>query len=324
MRILYISSGYRHIYRYFDQAIMNAFEKLNFPAIFITNNTSFIKVKKICRTFAPTIVLTLLGEKLSLTWLHYFQQQNIQRIVWLTEDPYYTDRVVKKLPYFDLIFTINRRSLSYYKQLGYNHVFHLPLATDDEIFFPRKKQRLYESDICFVGAPYPDRIELVHHLLNETSHHLLLIGLWEKHLSFSLMDKVTVINRWLPPNRVAAYYSNAKIVINTHRPANATFNENNAKVENESINNRTFDINGCAAFQLIEDMPDLRQHFTVEKELVSFQSPSELITFIDYYMKNEQLRKEIGENGRKRVLRQHTFSERIKQMSELIRSLSSK
>lgn len=312
MRILYIASGYGKIYRYFDKAILNAFKSLQIPILYCSNNASFDVLKKKCNTFQPTILFTLVGDKLPNEWLVYFEQNQIKRAVWLTEDPYYTDRNLAILDNYHYLFTINRASVLYYKSLGYENVFHLPLGTDPNIFFPKKKRSVYQSDLCFVGAPYPSRIELIQRLVKDTSYHLLLIGKWKEHIHIPKAKKVTVINKWLPPEKIADYYSNAKIVLNTHRPAFAHFNENSVNVKNESINNRTFDILASKAFTIMEQIPDLQSYFEIGTEIIAYETEKELLSYIRMYLEQETARSRIAEKGRNKVLSKHTFTHRIR------------
>jgi spore maturation protein CgeB len=109
-------------------------------------------------------------------------------------------------------------------------------------------------------------------------------------------------------------------VLNTHRPFNLKHNQNRLGIVGKSINNRTFDVAACGSFQLIQFKEDLPNHFIENEEIVSFNNNQELAQKIDYYLKSEEERRWIADNARKRVLKDHTFEQRLENMLELIKN----
>jgi spore maturation protein CgeB len=312
MKVLYIPSGYIKIYQFFDRWILNELQKnsdIEVQSAALSGN--FSRLKSVCKQFQPDIIFTMLGDNLPPAILHWMKNHHSKSVVWLTEDPYYTDRSIKVLPYFDYVFSIDCASVDYYKSLGYKHIYHLPLGTDPAVFRPRRNNgKMY--DISLIGYPYPDRIRIMSLLLKETPYKIQIVGnKWRKQSLRTSRSNYSLINRWLPPLKVAELYSNGKIILNTHRPFNEKSNLNTARIINRSINNRTFDIAACGSFQLIQFMADLPEHFEEQEEIVSFKSDDELLSQIDYYLSNEEERNSIAAKGRKKVLQQHTFYHRL-------------
>jgi len=55
-----------------------------------------------------------------------------------------------------------------------------------------------------------------------------------------------------------------------------------------------------------------------EQELVVFYDENDLIEKIDFLLENEKIRKQIAINGQKKVLSEHTFTDRIKKLIKLV------
>ena len=70
---------------------------------------------------------------------------------------------------------------------------------------------------------------------------------------------------------------------------------------------RAFDIMGCGGFLLTNYQQELLEYFEPDSDFVYYSSYDELRTKAEYYMSHDKERKEIAENGREKVLREHTM-----------------
>ena len=98
----------------------------------------------------------------------------------------------------------------------------------------------------------------------------------------------------------AAAFLGAKIVIN-----------NLLLSEIEGVNVRTFEAAGIGAFQLVDWRLGLEDLFLPGKEIETFKDMNELKEKIDFYLKNETLRNDIADNGKKRAYKDHTYEKRL-------------
>ncbi|CAI8751416.1 CgeB family protein [Bacillus sp. IT-79MI2] len=322
MKLLYISSGYHGIYDYLDQSIQtglndNGYEWTSFHPLEPLEN-----LKSIVTTFQPQVALTILGDYLSVQAIQYFKENSVKLACWMTEDPYYFDKTHQIINRFDYIFTIDTGSLKHY-QLVHPNAYHLPLGTNSATFNPRiLVDHAYKSDLLLVGYPYPTRINLIHFLLKNTNYHIRLVGKgWRNRLQklWRNNPKVMIKDAWVDPEMVSYFYNGASIVLNPHRSHNFLHNQNTSGIISESINNRTFDIAACGAFQLIEKKPNLRSFFT-EQEMISYRDYEDCLCKVVTYMNNKEKRQIIAQKARKRVIEQHTFRQRIKEMMSIIQS----
>ncbi|HDX9511384.1 TPA: glycosyltransferase [Bacillus cereus] len=322
MKLLYITSGYSKIYQYLDQSIQSTLINQNFEWLAVQPSELIQQLDFITTTFHPDIVFTLLGDHLPQKAIQYFKKRNIKLAVWLTEDPFYIDTSLLLLNNFDFIFTIDSEALKYYTALGYTNVYHLPLATNIELFKPNQKNSKYKSEVLLIGYPYPNRVKLIQFLLEKTPYHYTIIG---QHWRNKLLKKwknhrrIKIIEGWIPPQEVALYYNNASLILNPHRSHLFPQNKNKNKVKNNTINNRAFDIAACQGFQIIEEKPDLSSFFNKD-EIVSYNSFEDCLNKLSFYLNDAISKRLMVEKIHARVISQHTFYERIHFITTTIQS----
>lgn len=317
MRILFITSGYKGIYDWFEGLILNELKKQN-EVQFFHFNKGLPGLKFIIQKFKPEIALSLVGFKFPLAMLQWLKQQHIKTAVWFTEDPYYMDRTAILARQYDYIFSIDSAAVDFYQRSGHKHAFQLSLATSPEVFRPKQVETKYKSDICFVGFPYPERIKDIQHLVMNTSYKIQVVGKWKFPLyKLRRNQNLNIHEGWVEPQNVCEFYNGAKIVLNTHRPFNLQQNMNKLGIVGKSINNRTFDVASCASFQLIEYRDDLKEHFVEGEEIVAFKSINDLLEKVHYYIENDGERNHIANKARERVLKEHTFESRVKKMVDI-------
>lgn len=324
MKLLYISSGHLGIYDYLDQSMKTELSNNGYEWLHFHPSEPIEKLKSIVATFQPQLVLTILGDHLSIQAIRYLKENDINLACWLTEDPFYFDKTIQIINRFDYIFTIDTGSLKHYQSIHPN-AYHLPLGTDPTIFKPRLVDYAYKSDLLLVGYPYPTRVNLIHFLLKNTNYQITLVGKgWRNRLRKVLRNNSRVMTKdtWVAPQEVSYYYNGACIVLNPHRSHNFWHNQNTSGIINESINNRTFDVAACGAFQLIEEKPNLRSFFT-EEEMVSYRDYEDCLRKVVAYMNDEEQRQVIARKAQKIVIEQHTFGHRVKEMIDIIQSYKS-
>lgn len=64
---------------------------------------------------------------------------------------------------------------------------------------------------------------------------------------------------------------------------------------------RVLDIMACGGFVLTNWQPEIEEYFADGEEMVMFRSPEECMSKIDYYLTHEEERRQIAENGQKKV-----------------------
>ncbi|MBO0995700.1 CgeB family protein [Bacillus sp. SD088] len=318
MNVLYVSSGYPMIYQYLDRNIEKTLRKIYNTCILFQPGESLQRLQAILHDDdRPHLALILLGDHFSKQASDLLRKYGVKQAIWLTEDPYYMNKTLQNIHLYDYVFTIDSGAYKVYLTAGFPYVYHLPLGTDPIIFTRQKVDFSFQSDVLLVGYPYPSRVQLVEFLLKNGTFPITVIGKqWHNQLAkkFRRDDQLTIYDQWMEPEMVAKFYNGTKIVLNPHRQAHFSYKRD---VINETINNRTFDIAACGAFQLIEDLPGLRSSFS-EDEIIAYQDPSDCLAKVYFYLEKEELREKIASHAQKKVYLAHTFEHRIDMMKDII------
>ncbi|MDR0124909.1 MULTISPECIES: DUF3880 domain-containing protein [Bacillus] len=318
MKLLYISSGYGGIYRTFDQWIEESFIDSPFSYLKIERESLLEHMHKI-RTFSPDFVFMMIGDHVPKEVLHQFKQEKIPIILWMTEDPFYTDVSATCTQDAQMILTIDEGVLPFYKQLGVDHVHYFPIPTNTRVFQKKMPQaETFTYDIALVGYPYPNRIKAIDALLHQHKWRILVAGKeWHRHLNKSRRRyrDLTLVTNWLSPKQMAEMYQQSAIVLNPHRPAQFVYNRNKVMIQNMSLNNRAFDIAASGSFQLTDmNPPDPFSSFAF------YTHEDDLIEQTEYYVSNVEKRKAIALNNYEQVVHWNTFDTLPYRLYEIVKS----
>ena len=86
----------------------------------------------------------------------------------------------------------------------------------------------------------------------------------------------------------------------------------------KSMSARMYTAVGCGAFYLCQHVEGIEEVLVPSREIVTFRSEQEMIDMIRYYLKNDKERKRIAETGRDRILKDHTYEIRTREMLRII------
>ncbi|BDQ38071.1 hypothetical protein SYK_24310 [Pseudodesulfovibrio nedwellii] len=100
------------------------------------------------------------------------------------------------------------------------------------------------------------------------------------------------------------------VTLNTHIDISLTY----------ASNMRLFEATGVGACLLTDWTPNLSELFEEDVEVVTFRTAEEAVEKMDYLMAHPSERDSIAEAGQKRTLAEHSFTQRAKEMDELIRN----
>lgn len=86
----------------------------------------------------------------------------------------------------------------------------------------------------------------------------------------------------------------------------------------DDINFRTFEATASGALLLTNYTPNLDKLFKINEEIIVYSSHNELLSLIDYFIKNDVEREKISDLGRKRSENYHSYDVRSKQLLTLL------
>ncbi len=81
---------------------------------------------------------------------------------------------------------------------------------------------------------------------------------------------------------------------------------------------RIMDVLGCGGFLLTNHQEDMLSFFEPGKDFIYYESRSDLMDKIDYYLSHEDERKRIAESGHKKVAKDHTYEQRLATIIDVV------
>ena len=138
----------------------------------------------------------------------------------------------------------------------------------------------------------------------ERANYLFQIGnnFKDKSVKLFTLDESTNISN-VTNMGIADYYSEMPYVF-----ANSKINLNiSLRSIHSGIPLRAMDILGNGGFLLTNYQSDFLNHFEPDVDFVYYDSPEDMLAKIDFYLKNEDIRKTIAISGHKKVIENHNF-----------------
>lgn len=320
MKLYYITSGYRRPIDILDNALLKALSSTSHEVeYFMLNRESIGSLLPRIQAFQPDIMITLCGPKshIPIHLISHIRRLGILTVVWFADDPYAIDNALSVASAYDAVFTIDSGCIPFYTSRNCHKVYHLPLGTDTNIFRPYPVHPSYHSDVCFIGTGYDNRLRFFKEMLSYVDQdvHVRLIGHFWDHVDWSGGCVPHIRTKWVNFTETPRYLNGANIVLNIHRSEDDTYiDKNRTGAPAHSINNRTYDIAACRAFQLVDYRVDLPASYELQTEMISFESPKEAADQIHHYLQDIQIRQHIADQAYERTLNCHTFSHRLHRM----------
>lgn len=81
---------------------------------------------------------------------------------------------------------------------------------------------------------------------------------------------------------------------------------------------RVMDICGVGGFALTNYCEETAELLEEDKEIVMFKTPEELVEKADYYLKHEEIRKQIAAAGQKKVLENYTYEKQLRELMDWV------
>ncbi|MCK9328561.1 MAG: glycosyltransferase [Candidatus Cloacimonetes bacterium] len=270
--------------------------------------------------FQPHIVFFPAQSPFSDSLVTSLKKAEIVTVYWFVEDFRRFSYWQQVCNQFDYFFMIQKGEFEKILQRKCNSVWGwFPMAAENNthrrVSVSNEDNKLFNADVSFMGAAYPNRINFFKQLILNIDRSVNF-KIWGTGWSNQILPQEYIP---LNDNRISIEQSNiiyqtTKININLH----SAMNDNLFDIYGDFVNPRTFEIAACGGFQLVDDRESIRELFEPDKDIVVFSSLEEAIDKIKYYLTNESLRKKIANAGREKVLKFHTYDYRLKNMLSVI------
>lgn len=104
------------------------------------------------------------------------------------------------------------------------------------------------------------------------------------------------------------------------RQAKICINRHSAAAEHSANNMRLYETTGVGTLLITDAKANLNELFTVDEEVVSYSSTSELVEKVSYYLQHTEERERIAAAGQQRTLRDHTYQQRMVELAAIFSS----
>ena len=278
------------------------------------------KLIKIVKLIKPELIFIIKGYFMYPQTLLSIKEDSKALIFNFNPDnPFNTNKAAsselirKSIPLYDCYFIWGNFLIPRLEQSGVRRVEYLPFAYDVELHYPvtvgEEERKYYESEVVFIGSWDKEREEWLKHLLNYD------LAIWGNGWDDWRIDS-SLRKRWRSKvvlgEELSKVCNASKIVLNLLRKQNG-----------DAHNMRTFEVPACEGFMLTTRTKEQCDFFEENKDIVCFESPDELISKINQFLPEEQLRKDFSLSAYKKVKR-HTYIERAKHIIEVCEKLKSK
>lgn len=268
-----------------------------------------------CESFKPHLVLALAQAPLSVDCLERLRKSGIPTAFWFVEDFRVMTYWRKIAGFYDYFFTIQKGE--FFRELekeGLNNFHYLPMAACPEIHKPvelqEEERSYYGSDISFVGAGYHNRREFFKGLID---FNLKIWGSdWD--LGSVLAKHIQRSGESIGTEEIVKIFNASKININLH---SSTYHRE-INPFGDFVNPRTFEIICSGGFQLVDRRMEIGGLLKEDEEIIVFEDLDDLRSKITYYLGNPEEMEKIQGKGRQRILRDHTYENRMKEMLRFI------
>lgn len=265
-------------------------------------------------TFEPDLVLCLAQAPLSRQALKRLRRDNVPTAMWFVEDYSVFTYWRGFAPLYDYFAIIQKEPfMQELEKIGVTNHLYLPLAAQPDFHQPESltpaEQRIFGSDISFLGAGYPNRRLAFRKLLGYD------FKIWGNEWDGepTLQGVVQRDGARISPRECVKIFNATKINLNLH----SSVQKDTLVGNGDFVNPRTFELACCGGFQLVDRRSLLPELFG-EDEMVTFASMEELFRKIDYFLAHPREREAFAQRARKRVLQDHTYAIRMQTLIDYI------
>jgi glycosyltransferase involved in cell wall biosynthesis len=201
------------------------------------------------------------------------------------------------------------------------------LAADKTILYPEYDKK-FAADISYIGTNLPEKRKKFKEWLFPLKKRYLvriygqdwtfkdkILGLIQKFGQYYNIHFLKGIQKpKLNLEDERKIYSSTKICANLHEDYQTKYGD---------LNERFFKIMACKGFQLTDYVPSMARYFK-PSEIAWAKDKEEWFEKIKHYMENDKERKKIAEKGYKKVMKFHTYHNRVGQIIRLYKKILEK
>lgn len=269
------------------------------------------RLKKIVEDFKPGLIITANGSNIDEEILQYLKQKGIPIFNFYPDPiPYNNFSFIKRIPSYTCIVTYSKDHVPSWYLLGAKKVLYLPFASDPSVHSPHSlsenEKTFYYSPLAYLATwqPYAALFP----------RKLVKFGLKIWGDQWYRLDKNSKLKQcWQGEgigigDEFSKVCSSASIIFNVVRPVNG-----------QSHSMKTFEIPACGGFMLTNRTEEQINFFPEDIAAVYFSTEDELIDKVQFYLKNESIRKSILVKGYE-IAQNHRYFHRMQTLIDFYKS----
>jgi spore maturation protein CgeB len=262
--------------------------------------------------FRPDVVFfTLYEEQFQFETLDALRRDALT-VNWFCDDQWRFEGFSSRYaPHFSWVVTTDRFAVDKYRDRGQHHVILSQWATGETGEEDGPGPAGYAFDVSFVGGTNPFRKWMVGELARRGIEVACFGHGWPRgRVSYARMQEI------FRTSKVNLNLSNSRSF--DLRFAFASLGNllhvRGTPKDKEQIKGRHFEVGAWGGFQLTNYVEFLEDYFEIGKEIAVFGSLDDLPDKIRFYLRNEDLRREIAAAGRRRIRAEHTYDHRFREV----------
>jgi len=212
---------------------------------------------------------------------------------------------------FDFVITNSEGVEEDLKELGARRIDTLHWAADPTVFSPVEREQ--DIDVFFYGYGSEFREKWMEQMLYSISKEMPQYYFALGGKAFSKDIGLTHLLGDIPFSVWREFCARSKINLNITR-------ESHAKVRGTSTA-RPFELGALGCCIISNPHEGLSRWFDIGKEIFVVNNQQEAKEIYDYFLENEEARKEVGIKVRKRVLKDHTFKNRAEKLIKIMQAI---
>ena len=259
----------------------------------------------------PDVILALAQAPMTLPLLEHLRKKNFVTAIWFVENYRHLTYWQQIATGYDHWFVIQKQAChEALRYAGAKQINYLPMAADPAIHGPLiltpEERNELGADVSFVGAGYANRRQLLPRLLTQEWTFKLWGNEWDG--AAALNGVLQRSGGRIDTETCVKVFNGTKVNINLH-----SWTGEGLDPHGDFVNPRTFELAACGAFQIVDERTLLREVFTGE-ELVTTGRPDDLVSQVRQWLRDEAGRKQMADAARQRVLAEHTYVHRMRQL----------
>lgn len=191
------------------------------------------------------------------------------------------------------------------------------LAVDQQIPEPNYNAK-FACDVSFIGTYLPEKREFMQdHLFPlKRTYDVKIYGrdwtAYDRFLNFSM--KVGQYYNMPYLKSFKKFKPTLEEERELHLSSTVALNIHNNKIGLSDLNERTFKIPASGGFEIVDNVPTLHKYFVDGVDMTIAKDTDDWFAKIEFYIKNPEKRIPIIAAGKVKVLKEHTYHNRVSQL----------